>query len=436
MVNNQSSGEAQAPKSPLQPVVEVLQGGNPDLISARYGITRAELDRRVQEYLNSRRQMALADHFFEHRQVGRNEPCPCGSGKKYKKCCLPKYEEAKKHIPQDKLQRMEQLVKQRDDLEKDVKKGFDLLFSQNFQKAQKFALNLLESFPEDDRVHDILVSTCLALGDYENAFRTARRRWQIAVEEKEFYQENGYHKREGLEKDKIVNFYSPSTWLEKFWIAQRARFYSKEFPQEAGSDIPNLVEKLKIANDLKRFSGKQEDGYERRREALAPVLEELEARGPSSIPYLLPITYTFSWAGLFVPDLLKAYGTDRCVKLLAELSMFRFPYFAQKCLTNLETFGERAVSQIGEVIEADKAFDELKVGIIQVLGGITTPESFNILVKLTDHENRYVVNWVAQALGRHQNPEALPHLEKIKERMGALSKVAGAIQELAGMGSK
>jgi uncharacterized protein YecA (UPF0149 family) len=22
--------------------------------------------------------------------VGRNDPCPCGSGKKYKKCCLLK----------------------------------------------------------------------------------------------------------------------------------------------------------------------------------------------------------------------------------------------------------------------------------------------------------------------------------------------------------
>ncbi len=24
---------------------------------------------------------------LEHPKVGRNEPCPCGSGKKYKKCC-------------------------------------------------------------------------------------------------------------------------------------------------------------------------------------------------------------------------------------------------------------------------------------------------------------------------------------------------------------
>jgi uncharacterized protein YecA (UPF0149 family) len=22
-----------------------------------------------------------------HKKIGRNEPCPCGSGKKYKKCC-------------------------------------------------------------------------------------------------------------------------------------------------------------------------------------------------------------------------------------------------------------------------------------------------------------------------------------------------------------
>ncbi|MBU5428438.1 SEC-C domain-containing protein [Tissierella pigra] len=24
------------------------------------------------------------------QKIGRNDPCPCGSGKKYKKCCLGK----------------------------------------------------------------------------------------------------------------------------------------------------------------------------------------------------------------------------------------------------------------------------------------------------------------------------------------------------------
>ncbi len=28
---------------------------------------------------------------FKEKKVGRNDPCPCGSGKKYKKCCWPKY---------------------------------------------------------------------------------------------------------------------------------------------------------------------------------------------------------------------------------------------------------------------------------------------------------------------------------------------------------
>ncbi len=29
-------------------------------------------------------------HNDRHNHVGRNDPCPCGSGKKYKKCCLKK----------------------------------------------------------------------------------------------------------------------------------------------------------------------------------------------------------------------------------------------------------------------------------------------------------------------------------------------------------
>jgi preprotein translocase subunit SecA len=30
-------------------------------------------------------------HSPPKKKVGRNDPCPCGSGKKYKKCCWPKY---------------------------------------------------------------------------------------------------------------------------------------------------------------------------------------------------------------------------------------------------------------------------------------------------------------------------------------------------------
>lgn len=31
----------------------------------------------------------------ENPKIGRNDPCPCGSGRKYKRCCLDKKEEVK-----------------------------------------------------------------------------------------------------------------------------------------------------------------------------------------------------------------------------------------------------------------------------------------------------------------------------------------------------
>lgn len=33
-------------------------------------------------------QLKLSQH--HHTKIGRNEPCPCGSGKKFKRCCYMK----------------------------------------------------------------------------------------------------------------------------------------------------------------------------------------------------------------------------------------------------------------------------------------------------------------------------------------------------------
>lgn len=414
----------------LQPVYELLQGDDPDSICARHGISRGELEQRFQDYQVSRRRTALANEAFFER-VGRNEPCPCGSGKKYKKCCLPKHEEARQSIPKDRLQEMEELARRREKIENEVKKGFELLFTQDFGKAGTFASKLIEEFPEDDRLHDIVVMSQLASEDYDGAFYLCRRRWQVAEEEKAFYQENGFHQREGADRKELVHFYSPSTWLEKLWIAQKAREYRSKFPKEPDSPLQRTAARLKLANDAKRFPGRDEEGFRARREVLAPELKELESAGPAAIPYILPLTYTFSWASLFIPDLLKSWGTDECLELLAELSMFRFPYFSQLCLKGLEESGERVIPLIQAVISENPAFDELKVGLIAVLGNLPAPESFKILVKLTEHQKPYIVNWAAEALGRHQNPEALPYLQKAKERLGELSKIAGAIKDIA-----
>jgi hypothetical protein len=271
----------------------------------------------------------------------------------------------------------------------------------------------------------------LASGDYDEAFHLARRRLQVAMEEKDFFRENGHHKREGQERNQLVHFYSPSTWLEKFWIAQRARFYREAFPVPDNPKLAKLASELKTANDPRRFQSRQAEGLNVRSQALAPVMDRVKEEGAAAVPFLLPLTYTFSWTTLLIPDLLLACAGDVGITLLAELSMFRYPHFAQQCLSLLEGLGERAVPYIDAVLSNNPAFDELKVGLIAVLGGIPASASFDILKRLVDHENPYVVGWVVKAMERQLNPEAGPYIEKAKKRLESFDTIAGALQDLA-----
>ena len=48
-------------------------------------VSASRVEYKVDVLLDSKVQIAMA-------KPGRNDPCPCGSGNKYKKCCLPKEE--------------------------------------------------------------------------------------------------------------------------------------------------------------------------------------------------------------------------------------------------------------------------------------------------------------------------------------------------------
>src|SRR5580704_1787282 len=77
---------------------------------------------------------------------GRNDPCPCGSGNKYKKCCLAKEEAVAR----------EQLVKAqapRDTLRRDQRAAADRLQirAAKLDEAEAAARDLLRRFPD---VHD------------------------------------------------------------------------------------------------------------------------------------------------------------------------------------------------------------------------------------------------------------------------------------------
>ena len=43
---------------------------------------------RLFQYFFEQRKQVRVPHIREGRKVGRNDPCPCGRGKKFKRCCL------------------------------------------------------------------------------------------------------------------------------------------------------------------------------------------------------------------------------------------------------------------------------------------------------------------------------------------------------------
>jgi uncharacterized protein YecA (UPF0149 family) len=61
------------------------------VLSQWHGFSEEYLEQKKKAELAKRQQISpglgspITNRF---RNIGRNDPCPCGSGKKYKKCCL------------------------------------------------------------------------------------------------------------------------------------------------------------------------------------------------------------------------------------------------------------------------------------------------------------------------------------------------------------
>ena len=92
-------------------------------------------------------------------KIGRNEPCPCGSGKKYKHCCLQQQEAAARALAAaavrptidveiaDSLSRFDA----EDELTAASNAAVDLVHEGKLDQAEQIARDLLERFPD---VHD------------------------------------------------------------------------------------------------------------------------------------------------------------------------------------------------------------------------------------------------------------------------------------------
>lgn len=80
-------------------------------------------------------------------KIGRNAPCPCGSGKKYKKCCLPLYD--KSSLQQDStIHSTRDSLADFDDLDILSNSVVDLIKEDRLDDAEKVCHELLARYPD------------------------------------------------------------------------------------------------------------------------------------------------------------------------------------------------------------------------------------------------------------------------------------------------
>ena len=410
----------------FEPVLKLLQGGDPEVIARHAGITREELLKMRDDLLAQAERERAKAVAPPPGKVGRNEPCPCGSGKKYKQCCLEKHEAANHTNDTD----LKAKQKEQERLIRRIEKAFGLLGSRQYDEAIRFASKLIQQYPNEDRLHDIIATSHLYAGDCQKAIEICRQRLNVAESEKSFFIEHGRYRDAEIDKPPLSYYYPPLTWLQKYWIALKAKDYEAMYPVKENKNILALVQRLQTADDPDLFPEKNSQGFELRKNTLKKTLDKLKATGSENIPYLLPLACKYSWAGLFVPEILFSYKTDMAVRSLIDISMFGFAYASGASLNYLEKLGETAIPHIEEAFSRDKTFDPIKTGIVSVLGNIRSPAAYDLLLRLLEHKSSHIVNWAGDALGKFNNINALSAMIAANEKIGGEKMIDTAIQKL------
>jgi hypothetical protein len=414
----------------LQPVLELLQGGDPESIAAKAGISKAELFERRDALLARARGQPAAPEDVVLERVGRNDPCPCGSGRKYKRCCLSRHEEARLAAGGEEVAKLQAKQREQENLIGRIEETFGLLAREQYDEAIRSASRLLRSYPNEDRLHDIVATSHMCAGDCHKAIEICKHRWEVAKEEKAYFVAHGRYRDAEAEKPALSYYYPPMTWLQKHWIAVKFKDYCSLHPETENPEILELVQELRTADDTERFPEKHDRGYEVRRQGLEPTLERLRAAGPETVPHLLPLACRYCWAGLFVPEILSHYSTPLAIRSLIDISMFGYAFTSGASLHHLERLGEGVIPYIEEAFSRDTWFDPIKTGIVSVLGNIQVPASYDLLLRLLEHESPHIVNWAGGALGKFGMIEALPQLLAAQERIGGEKMIDEAIEKL------
>lgn len=410
----------------------ILAGEDPEIVADNNGTSVSDLvtlkERLLATVLDETAgQVTLAN-------ISRNGPCPCGSGKKYKKCCLgtdrdPANVKNKQFQPDifDETVDHEREKK----ISAIVQEGFRLFSLGLYCDVMLLAHETLDLHPHEDRLHDLLQITLLYAGYPEKAAAICRKRWLLALKDRDFVREHGYQPREHDEKSPSAPGFPPLGWLQKYWTARQATDWRKvPRTNDRTGEIQKLIDELLTANDMERFPQTREEGIHVRREALSGTIEQLALFGDDVLPWLADLSWRYSWVCMLVPDILTLIDTEKAIRMLIDIIMFQIPFASETSMKYLEMKGERIIPNIRAAFAIDKEFDPIKTGIISVLGNLRTAPSYAILINLLEHPERHIVNWTAGALAIFGDLAALSKLLAVREHMGSEPRLDWAIEQL------
>lgn len=432
MPNEGLSGFDTLSETEIQPVLELLRGGDAAEIARRSGMDETRLLRLRDELISeaSQQRAEAAPRGKTGKRVGRNDPCPCGSGKKYKHCCMDADLHVARQTDPDLDEPSEQRQQEQERLAQSIEKTFAMIRADRYTEAVAAASKLVRRYPNEDRLHDIMATGYLYTGDFEAAGAICRRRLAAAEAEKAYFVAHGRYRDADIDQPALSYYYPPLTWLQKYWVVLKGAQYHAELPAPPDPAISSLIETLKSADDTRKFPQTQSRGLELRRDALKSTLEAMKAVGSPVVAYIRPLAVKYGWSGLLVPELLAAIPGDESVRALLDISMFGFAYASGASLHYLEKRGTEVVPHIRQALMTDRQFDPIKTGMVSVLGNLGEPEAYDLLMDLLDHESPHLVNWAGDALGKFNNPQALPAMTAASERIGGQPMIDAAIEHL------
>ena len=102
-------------------------------------------------------------------KIGRNAPCPCGSGKKYKKCCLLNQDGRPTSVPPIKYRAVYT------DLDQLSNSVVDLINQRKLDKAEAVSRRLLSEYPDQVDGFNRLAMVYEARGDRKEAAKYYRK---------------------------------------------------------------------------------------------------------------------------------------------------------------------------------------------------------------------------------------------------------------------